>query len=76
MQRKMRNDSEVEIALKWEVSKEYWIKERGLTEEEYEKVIRGCTCSSPGFCESCMGNDQCEINAIGFEKWKSKIEVQ
>jgi hypothetical protein len=26
-----------------------------------------------GFCESCMGKEQCKIDVIGFEEWQKKI---
>ncbi len=73
VQRTIRNDPDTEAALKWRVSEEYWFKERGLTEAQYEHVVRGCTCSAAGFCESCMGKEQCEIDAIGFEAWHKKV---
>lgn len=60
---KWRTDSDTELALNWRVSENYWFKEQGLTEEEYEIVVRGCGCSAAGFCESCMGNNVCELRA-------------
>jgi len=63
MSRKWRTDADTESALKFRVSRRYWFEERKVTEEEYERIIRGCTCSGAGFCESCMGKEQCERDA-------------
>ncbi len=58
-----------ELEYKWRVSENYWLKERGITEEQYKQVILSCPCDNAGFCESCMGNTQCEIRVLGFEGW-------
>ena len=63
MTRKWRTDKDTELALKWRLSKKYWFEERKVTEEQYERIVRGCTCSAAGFCESCMGNLSCERDA-------------
>lgn len=61
--RKWRTDSDTEASLRWRVSEKYWFERRGVSEGEYEIIIRGCTCSGAGFCESCMGKEVCEKQA-------------
>lgn len=63
MKREWRTDPDTEAALNWRVSKRYWFEERKVTEEEYEIIVRGCTASAAGFCESCMGKELCERQA-------------
>jgi len=60
-----------EMGYKWRVSEKFW-KDKGLTEEQYKQVILGCPNKSPGFCESCMGDNTCEIRVLGFEVWHNK----
>lgn len=57
----MKSENEVKTNVDYEVAKTYWMTERGFSQKEYEKVIRNCTAGNFGFCESCMGNMECEI---------------
>lgn len=61
----MKSADEVKINVGYEVSKKYWMEERGFSLLEYKKVIRQCTAGNFGFCESCMGNMECEIGVKG-----------
>lgn len=61
----MKDEDEVRKNVGFGVSKIYWMKERGFSQKEYEQVIRNCTASNFGFCESCMGNMECEIGVKG-----------
>jgi hypothetical protein len=41
------------------------MEERGFSHKEYKKVIQQCAAGNFGFCESCMGNMECEVGVKG-----------
>lgn len=61
----MKSADEVKENVDRGVAKTYWMEERGFSLLEYKKVIRQCTAGNFGFCESCMGNMDCEIGVKG-----------
>lgn len=61
----MKSEDEVKANVGYGVSRKYWMEKRGFSQKEYEQVIRNCTAGNFGFCESCMGDMECEIGVKG-----------
>lgn len=64
-EKKMKDEDEVKKNIGYGVAKTYWKEKKGFSHEDYKQVIRNCTADNFGFCESCMGNIECETAVKG-----------